>query len=310
VTATKHTPFSRQTIAVVVATAALTALGSEAVKSWIPSLASYGWSWVARSQIVYVSVVYGEQANPVSGAEVSARSPDPNQKEAFATALTDKDGRATLATRGQKEILVTVSFQAGQKAHLISRVVVEVHYPLLISFGKELGPGETHQTSDLQTAGENITLPSVATGESISTPNDPRWLAIAIKEIGVKRFEGANSNPRIEEYNSSAGLGKASDKIPWGCSFVSWVFREANVDGNIRSARCADWLNFGSGIDEAKRGALAVLAPIVAEASSGFAGFVIEQDSKTVTVVVGNIDNQVTVKAFPKSYVRGYRWPH
>ncbi|MER9456625.1 hypothetical protein [Mesorhizobium sp. M0478] len=151
---------------------------------------------------------------------------------------------------------------------------------------------------------------------SAATP-DPAWLKIARGEIGVREYlpvKGITwlpaSNPRIEQYHASTTTGRQPQTVAWGCSFVSWVLQQANVAGNPRSARCADYRQFGRPLDEPATGAITVLSPqAAAEAVSGAAGFLVSWDDATVTLVIGNVNNQVGLQRFPRAQVRGYRWP-
>jgi uncharacterized protein (TIGR02594 family) len=89
------------------------------------------------------------------------------------------------------------------------------------------------------------------------------------------------------------------------------VLQQSGVAGGFKSAKCSDFLKFGSKIEDARVGAVAVLSREgVPEAVSGMAGFLVRADAQTVTLVVGNVDNQVTVAAYPRRQVREFRWPN
>jgi uncharacterized protein (TIGR02594 family) len=212
---------------------------------------------------------------------------------------------ALLRDIGVRNVYLSASFAAGDKLVRGQKYIEIAKYPTNTEFGKN----DTWAVSEITVTATNIETASTPNISGTSEPNDPPWLRVALAEVGVTRNLDEKSNPRIVEYNASTTLGPVSDKIAWGCSFVSWVFQQAQTTGNLRSARCADWLRFGSPITDAKRGAIAIFSPIVAEASSGFVGFVLSADDKKVNLVVGNINHSVALASFPRASVRGYRWP-
>lgn len=293
----------RQGLTLVALTAIITAAASESAKSWLPSFMSYIWNTATQAEVVYVTVVYGEPARLISEARVAVF--DPEKKSVVREESTNATGIAILRDIGAKNIFLTVSFTSGDKLVRGQKFVELSKYPTSAEFGKN----DTWVVSEITTAGPSIEASARSNISGASLADDPPWLRIALKEVGVKRNLGSESNPRIVEYNASTLLGPLSDKIPWGCSFVSWVFAQAQIPGNIRSARCVDWLGFGSQIKDPKRGAVAIFSPIVGEASSGFVGFVLSADDKSVNLVVGNINQAVSLASFPQASVRGYRWP-
>src|SRR3972149_2906312 len=77
----------RKTVVVVVVVAALTTIGSEAIRSWIPNLAAYAWNVATRTKITYITVAYGDPATAIANADVTAHDPATNER--FRTAKTD-----------------------------------------------------------------------------------------------------------------------------------------------------------------------------------------------------------------------------
>ncbi|MGR9500098.1 TIGR02594 family protein (plasmid) [Rhizobium leguminosarum] len=157
-----------------------------------------------------------------------------------------------------------------------------------------------------------LTTEPVVTGASpeIVRGDEFPWLRIAVGEVGV-RESGNELDPKISQYWSATNipLSNVDAATPWGCAFVSWVVDQAALDGNLRSARCADWRNFGTGLDGPTVGAIAVFEPFIREASSGFVGFIKAFDEETLTIVGGNINDSVEIRKFPRSRVNSYRWP-
>ena len=160
---------------------------------------------------------------------------------------------------------LTASFAAGDKLVRAQKYIQIVEYPTNTVFGKK----RTWAVSDITVNATNIETPSRRkTFLETPEPNDPPWLRVALAEVGVTRKTRRGKQSADSGINASTTLGPLSDKTPWGCSFVSWVFQQSQTKGNLRSARCVDWLRFGSPIADAKRGAVAIFSPIVSEATS------------------------------------------
>jgi uncharacterized protein (TIGR02594 family) len=200
---------------------------------------------------------------------------------------------ASFKNLGTPDFLIGVSFSLGRSLYSFRDIRHATSFPHTIKLGKDI----SWQIRDLETGFYKLPLAS----------SPPKWLEIARREIGVTETGTGNGNPRIIEYNASTSLGPVSEKVPWACSFVSWVFEQAKIEGNLRSASCADWLSFGYPIDSPQLGALVILTP--ARGTSSHAGFAIAQDETTVTILGGNSADSVRVSRFPKDRVRAYRWP-
>ena len=84
------------------------------------------------------------------------------------------------------------------------------------------------------------------------------------------------SNPEIEKYFVDTTLGRQPDDVSWCAAFVSWCIKESNGNRSpvVFSARAADWLNNGKGLEGPQYGAIVVTRPLAA-GSSGHVGFVV-----------------------------------
>jgi uncharacterized protein (TIGR02594 family) len=73
----------------------------------------------------------------------------------------------------------------------------------------------------------------------------PRWLPIALGEIGVlEDTRPGMSNARIEMYHGATAGGPALDDVAWCSSWLCWVFEQARIR-SPRSKRAADWQTWG-----------------------------------------------------------------
>jgi uncharacterized protein (TIGR02594 family) len=144
------------------------------------------------------------------------------------------------------------------------------------------------------------------------------WMAVAQAELqrGVFEVTGTGSNPRIEDYHVTTGLGRKSDDTAWCASFVSFCMTNVDNDkvrqANLRSARAADWRNWGEPIDNPVPGAVVVLEPLVS-GSTGHVGFVVEAADDFIRMLAGNQRDEhgresVCIRPFSMDKVVSLRW--
>ena len=72
---------------------------------------------------------------------------------------------------------------------------------------------------------------------------DPKWIEIAKKEIGI--HECASDEKRILEYFTATSYKAQSDTVPWCSAFVNWCMKEAGITGSD-SAAAKSWLTWGN----------------------------------------------------------------
>jgi uncharacterized protein (TIGR02594 family) len=150
---------------------------------------------------------------------------------------------------------------------------------------------------------------SVGPPETADDAGDAPWMVKAKEELAknIKEFQNG-SNPEIEKYFVDTTLGRQPDDVSWCAAFVSWCIKESNGARSpvVFSARAADWLNNGKGLEGPQYGAVAVTRPL-ARGASGHVGFVVAWDGTHVTVLGGNQGDAVCEQRFKIDVVRGWR---
>ncbi|MEO1473564.1 MAG: CHAP domain-containing protein [Pseudomonadota bacterium] len=127
-----------------------------------------------------------------------------------------------------------------------------------------------------------------------ATAGEPPWMTPARAELAkgvVEDKAPGGSNPIIEGYHATTSFGRNSDNHAWCASFVSFCMTESQnadvINKNIRSARAADWKNWGYSTGRPVKGSVGITKPLAAGAS-GHVGFVVAANGETVTLLGAN----------------------
>jgi len=137
----------------------------------------------------------------------------------------------------------------------------------------------------------------------------PPWLEVAVKELGVKEYEGSADNPRIVEYLKTTTLGEPDNKNdePFWCStFVNWCMKQAHLNGTNR-AMARSWLHWGEKLANPRFGCVVVFKR-PPSTTAGHVGFYIGETPTGIQVFGGNQGDEVKISPYSKQRVLGYRW--
>ncbi len=132
------------------------------------------------------------------------------------------------------------------------------------------------------------------------------WLKQAQSYLGVREYPGAASNPLILRFWQLARLaGIKDDRVPWCSGFACAVMEEVGIR-SPRSDGARSWLTWGSPLREPVQGCVVVL-----QRPGGYhVGFAIGQDNDgRLLLIGGNQGDAVSIAAFDRARVLGYRWP-
>lgn len=141
----------------------------------------------------------------------------------------------------------------------------------------------------------------------------PRWMELALKEVGQAEVPGAKSNPRIIEYRTMAGLpfGAMDDgKVPWCAIFVNAMLAQAGVKTSgsamARSfVRHPDFIR----IEQPMVGCITVIASPSRGAAAGHVFFYSAEKGIMLQGLGGNQNDSVSVEMFRKANLVGHFWP-
>jgi uncharacterized protein (TIGR02594 family) len=134
----------------------------------------------------------------------------------------------------------------------------------------------------------------------------PKWLALARKEVGVKEWQGARTNPAISGYFEDAVGLQYADEVSWCAAFVGAMLSRAWIKPS-GSLLARSYLKWGRRVSRPEIGAVVVFPR--GEPWQGHVGFVDAVDGENIWVISGNQDNAVTRALYRQSSVLGYRMP-
>lgn len=138
--------------------------------------------------------------------------------------------------------------------------------------------------------------------------DQPRWLAHAWAELGQREAEGRANNQRIVALFRDIGQdAQARDEVAWCAAFVGACL-ERGGELSTRSLRARSYLDWGQSLAEPRLGAIAVL-PRGADPALGHVGFLVGATAEAVMLLGGNQGDAVSVEAFDRARVLGFRWP-
>lgn len=139
---------------------------------------------------------------------------------------------------------------------------------------------------------------------------EPRWLLYARAELarGVKEIKGPEHNPRILEYFTATKLvPRDGDETAWCSAFVGYCLQQTGFVPS-GSAAARSYLKWGIPLGVPRLGAIVVLSrgenPL-----NGHVGFWVGQSPMQVMLLSGNQADSVSIAAYGRWRVLGYRWP-
>jgi uncharacterized protein (TIGR02594 family) len=141
------------------------------------------------------------------------------------------------------------------------------------------------------------------------TNDFPKHFVIAQQELGTQEIVGDEDNPRVVEYQQATGLAAPDDETPWCGSFVAWVMLQSGIAYNrITAASSRSWESWGVPVDKPEIGDVVILWRHSPDSSLGHVGFYAgKTDDDRILILGGNQNNRVSVSAYSKARLIGYR---
>lgn len=140
-----------------------------------------------------------------------------------------------------------------------------------------------------------------------SVPKEPKWLALARGELGVKEGAGAKNNPRVLAYYKDAGHPEiAHDDVAWCAAFVGAMLERSGVPSS-KGLAARGYLTWGKEVAKPYPGCVAVFKR--GTGWQGHVGFFLSEGEKGIKLLGGNQGDAVSVITMKKTDLLGYREP-
>lgn len=132
-------------------------------------------------------------------------------------------------------------------------------------------------------------------------------LEIALKEYGNEAYQGTATNSDVLKYFTETGHTYIDDdETPWCAAFLNWVCKQAGVQ-TPNSLLARSFLKVGTDTQTPKLGDIVVLWRISRASIFGHTGIYIRETKYMIYILGGNQDSRVSIRAFPKTNLLGYR---
>lgn len=140
---------------------------------------------------------------------------------------------------------------------------------------------------------------------------EPRWLALARADLGIREIPGIANNPllmrRFASITKALGVAYNSDATPWCGAMMAWWMTQCSIAPPAIAIRAKSWATWGANL---RTDRLAPGAVLVFGRDGG--GHVAQYLSETATHYVclgANQGDAVNIARFPKSRLLASRWP-
>lgn len=132
---------------------------------------------------------------------------------------------------------------------------------------------------------------------------------IALAEYGTREFFGAEINPKVIHYFHDIGYRSIIDEnVAWCSAFINWIAIKGGYEHSGKlTAR--SWLEQGEEVTDPQLGDLAIFWREHPNSWKGHVGLFVNclQDDKSIHCLGGNQNNSVSIKAYSKKRLLGFR---
>jgi uncharacterized protein (TIGR02594 family) len=137
---------------------------------------------------------------------------------------------------------------------------------------------------------------------------EPKWLAVARAQLGVREAAGPTSNPKIlgwaKAVGRALGIAYADDAVPWCGLFTGYCVTQAAYVPPPIAVRASAWAEWGESCEPMLGAILVFKRP-----GGGHVGFYVGEDATAYHVLGGNQSDAVSVARIAKDRCIAVRWP-
>lgn len=128
-----------------------------------------------------------------------------------------------------------------------------------------------------------------------------------LSNYGLSEIDGLANNPKIIEFFHDIGYAWVeSENVAWCSASLNYF---AKKHGYERSGKldARSWLKVGEVVDKPQLGDVVVFWRKDIKSWEGHVGLYINSNDNYVWSLGGNVNNSISIAAYPKSRVLGYR---
>lgn len=134
---------------------------------------------------------------------------------------------------------------------------------------------------------------------------NPKWLNVALAELGVAEIPGKKSRPRIVEYYAAAGSDVTDDAVAWCSAFMNWVFAQCGIRGT-KNLAARSWVTWGKPT-KPEPGAVVIFPR--GQGWQGHVAMVEKVVGDSIVIIGGNQSNRVSRETRKISSAIAFRKP-
>jgi uncharacterized protein (TIGR02594 family) len=139
--------------------------------------------------------------------------------------------------------------------------------------------------------------------------SEPAWMAPARELVGLREIVGSKHEPKIVQFFEHAGHAWVrDDETAWCAAFVNAMLKKAGYLGT-GALNARSFLKWGKEIKTPVPGCIVVFWRGKPDGWQGHVAFFVSETADKITVLGGNQGNAVSVAAYPRSQLLGYRMP-
>lgn len=138
---------------------------------------------------------------------------------------------------------------------------------------------------------------------------EPRWLALARTDLGVREAPGIANNPllirRFASITKLLGTAYNADSVPWCGAMMAWWMSQCHIPTPPIAIRAKSWATWGQKLDRAIPGAVLVFA----RDGGGHVALYVGEDAGRFYCLGGNQGDRISIVPIEKARCIAIRWP-
>jgi uncharacterized protein (TIGR02594 family) len=138
---------------------------------------------------------------------------------------------------------------------------------------------------------------------------EPRWLALARTDLGIRETPGIANNPvlmkRFASITKALGILYNADSVPWCGAQMAWWMTQCGISPPPIAVRASSWGSWGIPLAKQVPGAVLVFT----REGGGHVTLYVGEDATHYMCLGGNQGDKISIAPLLKSRAPLIRWP-